>query len=94
MNDEWVPCSDGARARQDSLVATGSLGERWFLVETQAGWGRHALLEPPFDPALGRALVRRIEGAGHRGDLAPEELGEGHGGAQGGPRVLMGVEEA
>ena len=66
MNDEWVPCSDGARARQDSLVATGSHGERWFLVENQAGWGRHALLEPPFDPALGRALVRRIEGAGIR----------------------------
>ncbi len=66
MNDAWVPCSDGARARQDSLVATGSHGDRWFLVENQAGWGRHALLDPPFDPALGRALVHRIEGAGIR----------------------------
>ncbi|CAM5787774.1 sucrase ferredoxin [Cellulomonas persica] len=66
MNHAWVPCSDGARARQDSLVATGSHGDRWFLVENQAGWGRHALLDPPFDPALGRALVHRIEGAGIR----------------------------
>lgn len=63
---DWVPCSDGARARQDSLVGTGSHGDRWFLVENQAGWGRHALLDPPFDPALGRALVHRIEGAGIR----------------------------
>ncbi|WP_200938449.1 sucrase ferredoxin [Cellulomonas sp. Root137] len=61
-----MPCSDGARARQDSLVATGSHGDRWFLVENQAGWGRHALLDPPFDHDLGRALVHRIEGAGIR----------------------------
>jgi len=66
VNDAWVPCSDGARARRDSLVATGSHGDRWFLVENQAGWGRHALLDPPFDPTLGRALVHRIEGAGIR----------------------------
>lgn len=61
-----MPCSDGARARQDSLVATGSHGDRWFLVENQAGWGRHALLDPPFDHDLGRALVHRIEDAGIR----------------------------
>ncbi|WP_456826149.1 sucrase ferredoxin [Cellulomonas sp. P5_E12] len=66
MTDGWVPCSDGARARQDSLVGTGSHGDRWFLVENQAGWGRHALLDPPFDAALGRALVHRVEGAGIR----------------------------
>ncbi|MBO3103983.1 sucrase ferredoxin [Cellulomonas fengjieae] len=66
MTDGWVPCSDGARVRGDSLVGTGSHGERWFLVENQAGWGRHALLDPPFDHALGRALVHRIEGAGIR----------------------------
>lgn len=66
MTDGWVPCSDGARARQDSLVGTGSHGDRWFLVENQAGWGRHALLDPPFDAALGRALVHRVEGEGIR----------------------------
>jgi len=66
VTDGWVPCSDGARARQDSLVGTGSHGDRWFLVENQAGWGRHALLDPPFDAALGRALVHRVEGAGIR----------------------------
>lgn len=66
MTDGWVPCSDGARTRGDSLVGTGSHGERWFLVENQAGWGRHALLDPPFDRALGRALVHRVEGAGIR----------------------------
>lgn len=66
MTDGWVPCSDGARTRGDSLVGTGSHGERWFLVENQAGWGRHALLDPPFDRALGRALVHRIESAGMR----------------------------
>ena len=61
-----MPCSDGARARQDSMVATGSHGDRWFLVENQAGWGRHALLDLPFDHDLGRALVHRIEDAGIR----------------------------
>lgn len=61
-----MPCSDGARARGDSLVATGSHGDRWFLVENQAGWGRHALLDPPFEHDLGRALVHRIEDAGIR----------------------------
>lgn len=66
MTDGWVPCSDGARDRGDSLVGTGSHGDRWFLVENQAAWGRHALLDPPFDHALGRALVHRIEGAGIR----------------------------
>ncbi len=66
MTDDWVPCSDGARARGDSLVGTASHGDRWFLVENQAGWGRHALLDPPFDPELGRALVHRVEAAGLR----------------------------
>ena len=66
MTDRWVPCSDGARERGDPLVATGSHGDRWFLVENQAGWGRRALLDPPFDAALGRALVHRIEDDGIR----------------------------
>ncbi|MEZ0446336.1 sucrase ferredoxin [Cellulomonas sp. ICMP 17802] len=66
MSEPWVPCSDAARSRRDPLVATGSHGDRWFLVENQAGWGRHALLDPPFDRALGRALVHRIEGEGIR----------------------------
>jgi hypothetical protein len=66
VTEGWVPCSDGARARQDPLVATGSHGDRWFLVEYPAGWGRHAFIDPPFEPDLGRALVHRIEGAGVR----------------------------
>ena len=86
MTDGWVPCSDGARARQDSLVGTGSHGDRWFLVENQAGWGRHALLDPPFDPALGRALVHRIEGAGIR-PLAIRRPGRRH--AQDGTRWAL-----
>ena len=66
MTDGWVPCSDGARDRDDPLVGTGSHGDRWFLVENQAGWGRHALLDPPFDAVVGRALVHRIEDEGIR----------------------------
>lgn len=64
--EHWRPCSDRAREREDPLVGTGPRGERWFLIEVSASWGRNALLDAPFDPELGRALVQRIESAGMR----------------------------
>ncbi len=64
--EHWAPCSDRARERGDPLVGTAPRGERWFLIEVAASWGRNALLDEPFDRELGRALVRRIEGAGMR----------------------------
>lgn len=62
----WLPCSDRSRERLDPLEATGSRGLQWFLIENAAAWGTRALLDPPFDPDLGRALVTRIEAAGLR----------------------------
>ena len=64
--EHWAPCSDRARERHDPLVGTGPRGLRWFLIEVAASWGHNALLNEPFDRELGRALVRRIEGAGMR----------------------------
>ncbi|MFE5672693.1 sucrase ferredoxin [Agromyces sp. NPDC056523] len=64
--EHWEPCSDRARERRDPLAGTGPRGLRWFLIEIAASWGQNALLDEPFDRALGGALVRRIEGAGMR----------------------------
>ncbi|MFD4422045.1 sucrase ferredoxin [Agromyces sp. NPDC058484] len=64
--EHWAPCSDRARERGDPLAGTGPRGIRWFLIEVAASWGQNALLDEPFDRVLGRALVRRIEGAGMR----------------------------
>ncbi|WP_216851769.1 sucrase ferredoxin [Herbiconiux sp. VKM Ac-2851] len=66
LPEEWAPCSDRSRERDDPLFATGSRGLQWFLVEVSSGWGTRALLDPPFDAELGRALVTRIESAGLR----------------------------
>jgi hypothetical protein len=63
---DWAPCSDRSRERVDPLFATGSRGLQWFLIEVSNAWGAKALLDPPFDPELGRALVTRIEAAGLR----------------------------
>ncbi len=63
---EWLPCSDRSRERDDPLAATGGRGLQWFLVENEGAWGTRALLDPPFDEELGRALVNRIEAAGMR----------------------------
>lgn len=62
----WQPCSDRARQRGDALAGTGSRGLQWFLIEISGPWGSRAFLDPPFDTALGRALIHRIEGAGMR----------------------------
>jgi len=64
--EHWAPCSDRARERRDPLAGTGPRGIRWFLIEVAASWGHNALLDLPFDRALGRALVHRIEAAGMR----------------------------
>ncbi|WP_022891621.1 sucrase ferredoxin [Agromyces subbeticus] len=64
--EHWAPCSDRARERNDPLAGTGPRGLRWFLIEVPGSWGQNALLDAPFDRELGRALVRRIEGAGMR----------------------------
>lgn len=63
---DWAPCSDRARERVDPLAGTASRGDTWFLVESPAGWGAHAFLDPPYDVRLGRELVRRVEDAGVR----------------------------
>lgn len=62
----WMPCSDRSLERDDPLAGTAGYGERWFLVEVDGAWGEHAFLQSRLDPALARALVRRIEGAGMR----------------------------
>ena len=63
---DWRPCSDTSHERQDPLAGTGPRGMQWFLIENSAAWGTSAFLEPPFDPVLGRAIVKRIEAAGIR----------------------------
>jgi hypothetical protein len=62
----WAPCSDRSLERDDPLAGTGGFGERWFLVEIDGSWGRHAFLNSRLDPQLARQLVRRIEGDGMR----------------------------
>ncbi|MET0812443.1 MAG: sucrase ferredoxin, partial [Microbacterium sp.] len=62
----WAPCSDRSLERADPLAGTGGYGERWLLVEIDGGWGTHAFFESRLDPALGRALVRRVESDGIR----------------------------
>lgn len=62
----WAPCSDRSLERGDPLAGTGGFGERWFLVEIDGSWGRHAFLNSRLEPQLAKALVRRIESAGMR----------------------------
>jgi hypothetical protein len=62
----WAPCSDRSLERADPLAGTGGFGERWFLVEIDGSWGRHAFLNSRLEPHLARDLVGRIERAGMR----------------------------
>lgn len=64
--EHWAPCSDRARERGDPLAGTAPRGLRWFLLEVATSWGTNALLDAPFDRALGRAVVRRAESADMR----------------------------
>lgn len=62
------PCSDESLTRNDPLFGTASAGHAWAMLELSGPWGRSALLESPtiVDPALGRAIARRLETAGMR----------------------------
>ncbi len=63
-----MPCSDQSLARDDPMYGTASAGSSWVLLELSGGWGHSAFLNSPavVDPALGRAIVRRVEKAGMR----------------------------
>jgi hypothetical protein len=62
----WAPCSDRSLERGDPLEGTSGYGARWLMVEIDGAWGTHAFFQSRLDPAIGRALVRRAEGAGIR----------------------------
>jgi hypothetical protein len=59
------PCSDQSLARDDPMYGTASAGFSWMLLELPGAWGHSAFLQSPaiIDPALGRAVVRRVEAA-------------------------------
>ncbi|KUI28905.1 sucrase ferredoxin [Mycobacterium sp. IS-1742] len=60
-----TPCSDQSLRRGDPMYGTASAGTSWVLLELPGGWGPSAFLQSPavIDPELGRAIVRRVEGA-------------------------------
>lgn len=62
------PCSDQSLARHDPMYGTASAGLSWVLLEIPGAWGYSAFLRSPaiIDPALGLAIVRRVEKAGMR----------------------------
>lgn len=62
----WMPCSDRSLERRDPLAGTAGFGERWFLVEIDGAWGRHAILQSRLPAEVATALVHRVEGAGMR----------------------------
>ncbi|TFV61869.1 UNVERIFIED_ORG: sucrase ferredoxin [Bacillus sp. AZ43] len=59
-------CSVQALARGDSPVATASPAQRWLLIEQPGPWGRDALAESRFDPAVVPGLARRSRAEGVR----------------------------
>jgi hypothetical protein len=65
MTTKRQPCSDQSLARDDPMYGTASAGSSWMLIELSGGWGPSAFLHSPscIDPELGRAIVRRVEGA-------------------------------
>ena len=66
MTSGWAPCSDRSLERADPLEGTAGFGQRWLLLEIDGAWGEHAFFKSRLDPEVGRALVRRAEGAGIR----------------------------
>jgi Sucrase/ferredoxin-like len=52
-------CSVQALLRGDSAVASASPAQRWLLIEQPGPWGRDALAESRFDPAVAPLLARR-----------------------------------
>lgn len=52
-------CSVQALARGDSPVATAAPAQRWLLIEQPGPWGREALLQSRFDPAVAPLLAAR-----------------------------------
>ena len=64
----WRPCSDVSRDRDDPMYGTASAGSSWLMLELCGAWGPSAFMDSPsvIDPGLGRAIVRRAEGAGMR----------------------------
>ncbi|MCV7269742.1 sucrase ferredoxin [Mycolicibacterium doricum] len=60
-----TPCSDQSLRRGDPMYGTASAGSEWVLLELAGGWGPSAFMQSPavVDPQLGRAIVRRVEGA-------------------------------
>jgi hypothetical protein len=61
-----VRCAAAAQARGDQLLATAIPAARWLLVEQPGPWGRTAILESRFDPAVGARLARRCAAVGVR----------------------------
>ena len=68
MTLDRAPCSDQSLARNDPMYGTGSAGFSWMMLELSGPWGPSAFLQSPtvIEPALGRAIVRRVETAGMR----------------------------
>jgi hypothetical protein len=52
-------CSVQALVRGDAMIATASLAQRWLLIEQPGPWGRNALEQSRFDPAVAPLLARR-----------------------------------
>lgn len=59
-------CSVQARERGDSPIATASTASRWLLIEQPGPWGRDALAQSRFDPAVAPLLARRSRAEGVR----------------------------
>jgi hypothetical protein len=59
-------CSVQAEARGDSPIATAPPAQRWLLVEQPGPWGRDALLQSRFDPAVASRLAARARAEGVR----------------------------
>ena len=59
-------CSVTALVRGDSPVATAGPAQRWLLVEQPGPWGRDALTQSRFDPAVAPRLAARARAEGMR----------------------------